>query len=180
MSRVGKRILQIPVGVELVLHENNNLIVRGPQGVLERSFSPLIKIIQEGNILRTERSNEQKSTRQLHGTTNSLISAMLRGVVEHFERRLLIQGVGYRATLTNNVLELLVGYSHSVRVPVPSNLSVSLISPTEISIRGADKQAVGQYAAIIRRVREPNPYSGKGISYVGERIRRKEGKKASK
>lgn len=180
MSRVGKRVLNIPQGVTLDLNASNHLKVNGPLGSLEFTFSPLIAIKIEENILKTERANDQKHVKQLHGTTNSLISSMMRGVVNYFEKTLVIQGVGYRAILQGDTLELLTGYSHPVKLKIPSTLKVEVPKQTEIIVRGCDKQEVGLFSAKIRAVRKPNPYSGKGISYKDEKIRRKEGKKASK
>lgn len=180
MSRVGKRVLRIPEGVKVDLSLTNHLKVSGPLGVLEASFSPLISINIDEQQVTTHRSNEAKTTKQLHGTTNSLICSMLQGVTKYFERVLLIKGVGYRASLNNNVLELLTGYSHPVRLSVPSDLKVEVAKPTEIKVMGCSKQSVGQFSAKIRMVRKPNPHSGKGIAYQDEKVRRKEGKKASK
>lgn len=180
MSRVGKRVLSVPEGVSLKLSATNHLEVNGPLGRLEASFSPLITINLQGGQVTTLRSNEAKTTKQLHGTTNSLIASMMAGVTKYFERVLVIKGVGYRASLSNNTLELLTGYSHPVRLTVPADIKVEVSKPTEIKVMGCNKQSVGQFSALIRMVRKPNPHSGKGIAYQDEKIRRKEGKKTSK
>ncbi|QJR43980.1 50S ribosomal protein L6 [Mycoplasma miroungirhinis] len=179
MSRVGKRILQIPTNVEVNI-TNNTVHVKGPKGTLEYTFNSLINVLIENNTVTTQRKNEEKHTKQLHGTTNSLIASMLKGVSEGFTKEIEIIGVGYKATQKGNQIEVISGYSHPVLVDIPSNLDVKVVKPTYITISGIDKQAVGQFAAILRDIRRPSPYSGKGIMYKGEKIRRKEGKTASK
>ncbi|MBG0730814.1 50S ribosomal protein L6 [Mycoplasma sp. 'Moose RK'] len=179
MSRVGNRLLLIPSQV-LVEIFGSKVKISGPLGVLERQFSSEIVITQEDANLKTVRKSELKTVKQLHGTTNSHLSAMLIGVSKGFEKELKIKGVGYKVTLKGNLIELLVGYSHPVELKVPSGLQVLVPNATTIQIKGIDKQQVGQFAAQIRQVRKPNPYSGKGISYSDEVLRLKEGKKASK
>ncbi|QJG67132.1 50S ribosomal protein L6 [Mycoplasma phocoenae] len=179
MSRVGKRILNIPNGTEVSIN-NSYVEVKGPKGTLSYQFSNLITIANENNQVTTTRANEDKHTKQLHGTTNSLIAAMIKGVSEGFTKEIEIKGVGYKATLKGEILEVIAGYSHPVNLSIPSNLQVSVPKPTQIIISGIDKQAVGQFAAIVRDVRRPSPYSGKGIMYKDEVVRRKEGKTASK
>lgn len=179
MSRVGNRILSVPAGVEIT-NNNNFVTVKGAKGTLEAQFSPLITIQIEGGELRTIRANEEKHTKQLHGTTNSLLSSMIIGVTQGFVKELELKGVGYKMALKGNTLEVLAGYSHPVVLEIPSNLTVEVPKPLEIKISGIDKQAVGQFAAIVRKIRKPNPYSGKGMIYKGEIIKRKEGKTASK
>lgn len=179
MSRVGNRILNIPQGVSLE-NQANLVIIKGPKGTLSRQFSPLIAIKVENNQISTIRANEAKQTKQLHGTTNSLLSGMLIGVSSGFSKRLLIKGVGYKAALVGNEVEIFAGYSHSHKLAIPADLTVQIPKATEIVISGIDKQKVGQFAAVLRKVRKPNVYSGKGIMYDDEVIRRKEGKAASK
>ncbi|WP_434337021.1 50S ribosomal protein L6 [Mesomycoplasma conjunctivae] len=179
MSRVGKRILTIPAGVEVTI-EQSFVSVVGKLGKLQRSFSSFINIIKEDGKLSTARSSEEKHIKQLHGTTNALLQGMLTGVSSGFSKELKIKGVGYRASLKDNNLELLVGYSHPVNVAIPSDLSLELPNPTTVIVKGIDKQRVGQLAAEIRAIRKPNSYSGKGITYANEVLRLKEGKKASK
>ncbi|BAP39736.1 50S ribosomal protein L6 [Metamycoplasma canadense] len=179
MSRIGKRILLIPQGVEVNL-SNNHITIKGNLGQLEYTFSPLISVIIENNEIRTLRANEEKTTKQLHGTTNANISNMLIGVSKGYKKEIEIKGVGYKATLKGNEIEIIAGYSHNVMKQIPSNLKVEVPKPTNIIISGIDKQAVGEFAANLRDIRRPSPYSGKGIMYKDEVIRRKEGKTAAK
>ena len=179
MSRVGNRILTIPSGV--TLENNQNLItIKGPKGELKKQFSTLISINVANDKLTTIRANEEKHTKQLHGTTNSLLAGMIKGVSEGFSKKLLIKGVGYKAALVGNQIEIHAGYSHSHKIAIPAGIKLEIAKPTEIVVTGIDKQQVGEFAAIIRKVRKPNVYSGKGIMYDDEIIRRKEGKAASK
>ncbi|ENY54114.1 50S ribosomal protein L6 [Metamycoplasma alkalescens] len=179
MSRIGKRILTIPKNVEVSLTKNH-LIIKGNLGQLEYTFSPLISVVIENNEIKTIRANEDKTTKQLHGTTNAIISNMLIGVSQGYKKEIEIKGVGYKATLKGNEIEVIAGYSHNVLKQIPANLKVEVPKPTNIIISGIDKQAVGQFAAILRDIRRPSPYSGKGIMYKDEVIRRKEGKTAAK
>ncbi|AJC49985.1 50S ribosomal protein L6 [Mycoplasma flocculare] len=179
MSRVGNRLLVIPQQVFVEIN-GSNVKIKGPLGILERQFSPQIAIFAENQTLKTTRNSDIKQVKQLHGTTNSHLSAMLVGVSKGFQKELKIKGVGYKATLKTNIIELLVGYSHPVEIKVPEELDVLIPNPTTIQIKGIDKQKVGQFAAQIRQVRKPNAYSGKGISYADEILKLKEGKKASK
>lgn len=179
MSRVGNRILTIPSGV--TLENNQNLItVKGPKGELKKQFSTLISINIEGDKITLVRANEEKHTKQLHGTTNSLLAGMLKGVSEGFSKKLLIKGVGYKASLVGNKVEIYAGYSHPYLIDIPTELKLEIPKPTEMIVTGIDKQKVGEFAAVLRKVRKPNVYSGKGIMYDDETIRRKEGKAASK
>lgn len=179
MSRVGKRILEFKP--ETTVTVNGNVVeVSGKNGSLKREFSKLISITVENNAVTTTRANEEKHTKQLHGTTNSHIQGMIEGVETGFKKEILIKGVGYKAALKGDVLEINAGYSHVVTLNVTPGVKLELPKPTEITVTGNDKQAVGHMAAIIRDVRRPSPYSGKGIMYKDEIIRRKEGKAASK
>ena len=179
MSRVGNRILTLPSGV--TLENNQNLVtIKGPKGELKKQFSSLISINVEDGKVTTVRANEEKHTKQLHGTTNSLLSGMIKGVSEGFTRKLLIKGVGYKATLMGNKVEIHAGYSHPYLIEIPAGLKLEVPKPTEMIVSGIDKQQVGEFAAILRKVRKTNVYSGKGIMYDDEVIRRKEGKAASK
>lgn len=179
MSRVGKRIITIPAGVEFNL-VNNYLTVKGPLGQLEKQFSSLITITKNENQVTTTRANEEKHTKQLHGTTNALVANMIKGVSQGYAKTLLIEGVGYRAVLKGDILEVAAGYSHLVNLTIPKSLTVELVKPTQVLVKGIDKQVVGQFAAELRAIRTANVYSGKGIKYSDEVVRRKEGKKASK
>lgn len=179
MSRVGNRILTLPSGVSI--ENNQNLVtIKGPKGQLTKQFSSLISINVENDKVTTIRANEEKHTKQLHGTTNSLLSGMIKGVNEGFVKKLLIKGVGYKAALMGTKIEIYAGYSHPYLIDIPSDIKLEVPKPTEIIVSGIDKQKVGEFAAIIRKVRKPNVYSGKGIMYDDEIIRRKEGKAASK
>ena len=179
MSRIGKRILTIPekVNVELV---NGVLTVKGPKGELTLNIDKNIEV----NITETEITvnplNNLKHTREMHGTTNANIKNMLIGVTEGYKKGLEIVGVGYRFNAKGNVLSVQDGKSHLDNLDVPAGIEVKQISNTEIELSGIDKCAIGKFAAEIRELRKPEPYKGKGIHYVGEHIRRKEGKKASK
>ncbi|QGZ97716.1 50S ribosomal protein L6 [Mycoplasma sp. NEAQ87857] len=179
MSRVGNRILTIPAGTTVTV-EGTKVTVKGKLGTLEREFSSLITINVEDNLVKTLRANEAKHTKQLHGTTNAHISNMIEGVTNGFKKDLEIKGVGYKAVLKGNQLEISAGYSHPVVLDIPEDVKVTIGKPTEVSVSGINKQSVGHFAAVVRGVRKPNVYSGKGISYKGEQIRRKEGKTASK
>ncbi|ENY68851.1 50S ribosomal protein L6 [Metamycoplasma auris 15026] len=179
MSRIGKRILSIPKNTEVSL-DKNHITIKGQLGQLEYTFSPLITVIIENNEIKTLRANEDKTTKQLHGTTNAIISNMLIGVSSGYKKEIEIKGVGYKATLKGNEIEVIAGYSHNVIKQIPSNLKVEIPKPTNIIISGIDKQAVGEFAANLRDIRRPSPYSGKGIMYKDEVIRRKEGKTAAK
>ncbi|KEZ18183.1 50S ribosomal protein L6 [Mycoplasma capricolum] len=180
MSRIGNRLLQIPNGVEVKIAENNLVTITGSKGTLSKQFSPLIKIEVEENKLITKRLNEQKHTKQLHGTTNSLLQGMLIGVSEGFKKELQITGVGYKAAVNGSKLNLSLGYSHPVEFEIPDGVVIQAVKPTELAITGIDKQLVGQVAANIRAYRKPEPYKGKGIKYKNETIIRKEGKAAGK
>ncbi|PTD31652.1 50S ribosomal protein L6 [Mycoplasma leachii] len=180
MSRIGNRLLQIPNGVEVKIAENNLVTITGSKGTLSKQFSPLIKIEVEENKLITKRLNEQKHTKQLHGTTNSLLQGMLTGVSEGFKKELQITGVGYKAAVNGSKLNLSLGYSHPVEFEIPDGVVIQAVKPTELVISGIDKQLVGQVAANIRAYRKPEPYKGKGIKYKNETIIRKEGKAAGK
>lgn len=179
MSRVGNRIIAIPEGTTVTVN-GSKVTVNGKNGTLEREFSPLISVAVEGTNVTTNRANEEKHTKQLHGTTNSLLQGMIEGVSEGFKKEIEIKGVGYKAALKGNQLEVNAGYSHPHVLDIIDGVKVEVPKPTEIVVTGADKQAVGQMAALIRDIRRPSPYSGKGIMYKDEHIRRKEGKAAAK
>ena len=179
MSRIGKRVLTIPEKVNVEL-EGQKLVVKGPKGELSLEIYKDLKVNVEDNKITIETLNNLKHTNEMHGTTNANIKNMLIGVSEGYKKGLEIVGVGYRFTVKGNVLSVQDGKSHLDNVEIPAGLEVKGISNNEIEISGIDKCAVGQFAAEIRSLRSPEPYKGKGIKYVGEVIRRKEGKKASK
>jgi large subunit ribosomal protein L6 len=179
MSRIGNRVLTIPEGVTVTI-EGSNVTVKGPKGELQNKFNENMVIEVNGNELTVKRPNDTKEMKTFHGTTNSLIENMLIGVSQGFTRDLEINGVGYRVAVNGNNIELNVGYSHPVKMVVPADLKVEAPSQTKLSVSGIDKQKVNEFAANIRKVRQPEPYKGKGIRYADEHIRIKEGKKASK
>lgn len=179
MSRIGKRVLTIPENVNVNVDENK-VTVKGPKGELNLDLIKTIKVNLDGNNLTVEKLKNDKFTNQMHGTTNANIQNMIIGVSEGFKKGLEILGVGYRFAVSGNVLTIQAGYSHPVKLDIPTGISVNVISATEIEVSGADKILVGEFAANIRKVRQPEPYKGKGIRYKGEHVRRKEGKKASK
>jgi large subunit ribosomal protein L6 len=177
MSRIGKQPIEIPSGVE-VDAANEVVTVKGPRGQLVQRVHPEMRIRQEDGAVRVERPNDEGFYRGLHGLTRTLIANMVEGVTKGFEKRLAIVGVGYRAQLRGRDLELAVGYSHPVPVRCPEGIEFEVPTPTSIIIRGNDKQAVGEIAARIRKVRKPEPYKGKGIRYEDEYVRKKAGKAA--
>lgn len=178
MSRIGNKILLVPNNVTITI-DGSKVTVKGPKGELTRTFSSDIIIKLEENKLTTERKNNIKQSKQLHGTTNSIINSMIKGVTEGFEKNLEIVGVGYRFQPKGKTISISAGFSHQVELTVPNGLEVEGISNTEIKIKGIDKALVGEFAANVRKVRGPEPYKGKGIKYSDEHIRRKEGKKAA-
>ncbi len=179
MSRIGKRELVIPSGVTVTINDNT-VSVKGPKGELSYNKADIITVEEvEGKII-TKRPNDNKITKQLHGTTNALIKNMLIGVTEGYQKGLEAVGVGYRFQVQGNKININAGFSHPVVVEVPADLKAEQVSNTEITISGIDKQKVTEFAANVRAIREPEPYKGKGIRYKGEHIRRKEGKKAAK
>jgi large subunit ribosomal protein L6 len=177
MSRIGKRPIDVPAGV-LVAVDPGRVTVSGPKGELRQQVPQRMKITQEEGRVTVERPTERGEDRALHGLTRTLIANMVEGVTNGFEKRLEIQGVGYRAALQGTNLELQVGYSHPVRITPREGISFEVPTPTQVVVRGIDKQVVGQTAAEIRKVRPPEPYKGKGIRYDGEFVRRKVGKRA--
>src|SRR5712675_1060765 len=177
MSRIGKQPIAIPSGVEISI-EPEVVRVAGPRGTLEERKSREIGVEQSNGELLVTRPTDRGEHRALHGLTRSLIANMVEGVTEGFEKRLEIQGVGYRAALKGRNLELALGFSHPVSIEAPEGIEFEVPQPTEIIIRGIDKQLVGQVAADIRKRRKPEPYKGKGIRYRDERVLRKAGKSA--
>lgn len=180
MSRIGNQKINIPAGVEITISAENEVQVKGPKGTLTRAFNQDITIEQEDNQLVVKRPTDQKHHKQLHGTTRALLANMVTGVTDGYKIDLEIVGLGYRAALQGNKLVLGMGYSHPVEINVVAGVTVEVPKQTEISVSGIDKEIVGEFAANIRAVRKPEPYKGKGIRYKGERVRRKEGKKAGK
>lgn len=179
MSRIGKRELEIPTGVTVTVNENV-VTVKGAKGELNLNLVKGSKVNIEENKLTVETEGKTKFDNAMHGTTNALIKNMIKGVSEGYEKGLEILGVGYRFQVRGNVLVVNAGYSHPVEVAIPNGLTVEQVSNTEITVKGIDKELVGEFAAKVRKVRKPEPYKGKGVRYKDEFIRRKEGKKASK
>lgn len=177
MSRVGKKILEIPAGVTVAVN-GSTVTVKGPKGELTRTFHPEIGINLEENTLTVTRPNDQKEIRALHGTTRALLGNMVEGVSKGYEKSLELIGVGYRASKSGNKLVLNVGYSHPVEITPETGIEIDVPSNTKIIVKGIDKERVGAVASNIRDVRPPEPYKGKGIRYEGEYVRRKEGKTA--
>jgi large subunit ribosomal protein L6 len=177
MSRIGKRPIEVPSGVNVSVAPGR-VMVNGPLGELSQQIPVRMKIEQEDATITVSRPTERGEDRALHGLTRTLIANMVEGVTKGFEKRLELQGVGYRATLQGTDLRLDVGYSHPVVMKPRQGISFEVPVPTQIVVRGVDKQQVGQTAAEIRRVRPPEPYKGKGIRYDGEYVRRKVGKRA--
>jgi large subunit ribosomal protein L6 len=177
MSRIGKQPIAIPSGVQVEV-DGSRVAVKGPRGSLEQSFSPELKILVEDGTLRVERPSDERAHRSLHGLTRTLIANMVEGVTNGYEKRLEIVGVGYRAALKGTDLEIAAGYSHPVPFRAPSGIEFEVPTPTRITVRGIDKQLVGEVAAQIRKIRKPEPYKGKGIRYEGEYVRKKAGKAA--
>jgi large subunit ribosomal protein L6 len=177
MSRIGKKPIEVPAGVTVTV-DPGRVTVHGPKGELRQAVPQRMQIEQADGAVTVTRPTERGEDRALHGLTRTLIANMVEGVTQGFEKRLEIQGVGYRATLAGSNLELQVGFSHTVRIVPREGISFEVPVPTQVIVRGIDKQAVGQTAAEIRKVRPPEPYKGKGIRYEGEFVRRKVGKRA--
>jgi large subunit ribosomal protein L6 len=177
MSRIGKQPIEVPAGVTVMV-DPGRVTVHGPKGELRQVVPLRIAIAQEEGQIIVTRPTDRGPDRALHGLTRTLVANMVEGVTKGFEKKLEIQGVGYRAVLSGSDLELQVGYSHLVRIVPRTGIEFEVPVPTQVVVRGIDKQMVGQTAAEIRKVRPPEPYKGKGIRYEGEHVRRKVGKRA--
>ena len=175
MSRIGNKVIVLPAGVEIT-NNDNVVTVKGPKGELTREFSKDIEIRVEGTEVTLHRPNDSKEMKTIHGTTRALLNNMVVGVSEGFKKVLEMRGVGYRAQLQGSKLVLAVGKSHPDEVEAPAGITFELPNPTTIVISGISKEKVGQTAAYVRSLRSPEPYKGKGIRYVGEYVRLKEGK----
>jgi large subunit ribosomal protein L6 len=178
MSRIGRQPIEIPGGVDVSIAEGNVVTVKGPRGTLTQTMHPDMRLLSEESVLRVERPDDEGVNRSLHGLTRTLLANMVEGVTNGYEKRLAIVGVGYRAALKGKDLEVQAGYSHPVMVPVPDGIEFETPTATSIIVRGNDKQAVGEIAAKIRKIRKPEPYKGKGIRYENEHVRKKAGKAA--
>lgn len=179
MSRIGRKPITVPSGVDITL-DNSVITVKGPKGSLTRELHKDIKVIVEENLITIERPSDNKLHRSLHGTTRSVVNNMVSGVTEGFSKTLELVGVGYRASKVGDKLVLNVGYSHPVEITPEPGIEFDVPTNTKIIVNGINKERVGEYAANIRSVRAPEPYKGKGIKYEGERIIRKEGKAGKK
>jgi large subunit ribosomal protein L6 len=177
MSRIGRRPIEVPAGVTVSI-DPGRVMVNGPLGTLQQQVPQRMKIEQDNGAITVTRPTERGDDRALHGLTRTLIANMVEGVTKGFEKRLELQGVGYRAAMQGTDLRLDVGFSHPVVLKAPQGISFEVPTPTEIVVKGVDKQQVGQIAAEVRKVRPPEPYKGKGIRYRGEYVRRKVGKRA--
>ena len=180
MSRIGNKTITVPAGVEVNVAAGNEVTVKGPKGTLTRQFSDLMEIKQEENEIKVIRPNDEKHTKQLHGTTRALLNNMVEGVSSGFTKSLELVGIGFRSAVSGNKLSLNIGYSHPVEFAIPEGINAECKSATEIIISGIDKQLVGEFAANVRASRKPEPYKGKGVRYKDEHVRRKEGKTAGK
>ncbi len=178
VSRIGKKSIETPSGIEVKI-ENNTIQIKGEKGRMEFSFSPRLKVELENNQILVKRRNDSKVDRSLHGLTRTLIANMIKGVTKGYEKRLEIRGIGYRAQIKGNELVLNLAFSHPANFPIPKDITIETPSPTQVVVKGIDKQKVGEVAAQIRSLRKPEPYKGKGIRYVGEYIRQKQGKKVA-
>lgn len=179
MSRIGNKLITVPSDVTVKI-DGLKVTVTGPKGTLEKEFDKNISIELNENIIKVTRSNDEKQNRSLHGLTRTLIHNMIEGVVNEYKRELEINGVGYRAQKKGNSLLMNLGYSHPVEMDAPEGITFDVPNPNSIIVRGIDKELVGQTAAVIRTKRPPEVYRGKGIKYVEEHIRRKEGKAGKK
>jgi large subunit ribosomal protein L6 len=178
MSRIGRKPIEVPSGVTVEVSPGGAVAVKGPLGSLEQQVPARMEITQEDGVLSVRRPTDRGEDRALHGLTRTLVANMVEGVTKGFEKHLEIQGVGYRAQLKGSDLELAVGYSHPVTITPRQGVTFEVPAPTQIVVKGTDKQVVGQTAAEIRKVRPPEPYKGKGIRYRDEQVRRKVGKRA--
>ena len=178
MSRIGRQPIEIPSGVTVEISPGGSVTVTGPLGTLFQRVPQRMQIAQEDGVVTVTRPTERGDDRALHGLTRTLVANMVEGVTKGFEKHLEIQGVGYRAQLRGSDLELAVGFSHPVTITPREGISFDVPQPTQVIVKGTDKQVVGQTAAEIRKVRPPEPYKGKGIRYQGEHVRRKVGKRA--
>ena len=175
MSRIGRAPITIPAGVEVKV-DGSTVTAKGPKGTLTKTMHSNMTIAMEGNVITVTRPNDQKENRSLHGLTRTLIANMIEGVANGYKKELEINGIGYRAEMKGKDLVMKIGYSHDVVMPQPEGITVEVPAPNKIIVTGADKEKVGQFAAEVREKRLPEPYKGKGIKYVDEYIRRKEGK----
>jgi large subunit ribosomal protein L6 len=178
MSRIGKVPVEIPSGVEVSI-DGNLVTVKGPKGTLDKEFSPLAEVEIADNQVVIKPSNNSRSANAIYGTTRSIVANMVEGVTKPFSKNLLIEGVGFRATVKGKIIDLELGYSHPVEHPIPDGITVTVSDNVKILVEGADKQKVGQLAAEIKKYYPVEPYKGKGVRILGQFVRRKEGKKSA-
>lgn len=179
MSRIGKAPIEVPAKVEITI-DGNTVKVKGPLGEMVRTFRPELEIVQEGNVIHVKRKDEDRLSRSLHGLTRTLLSNMVVGVSQGFTKNLEMVGVGYRAQMQGKKLVMQLGFSHSIELEPPAGIEITVEANTKITVKGYDKQMVGDVAAKIRSYRPPEPYKGKGVRYAGEKVRRKAGKSGKK
>ena len=179
MSRIGNKPITVPDGVNVTI-DGHKITVKGPKGTLEREVSEKINVTLEGNVINVTRNNDEPESRSLHGLTRTLINNMIQGTVKEYEKKLEVNGIGYRAQKKGKDLVLTLGYSHPVEVEAPEGITFEVPSANEIIVKGIDKELVGQTAAVLRTKTPPEVYKGKGIKYAEETIRRKEGKAGKK
>lgn len=175
MSRIGRKPITVPAGVEVTI-DGSTVTAKGPKGTLTGTFNKNITIAKDGDTINVTRPNDEKENRALHGLTRTLVANMVEGVHTGYSKNLEIVGIGYRASMQGKDLVLAVGYSHTVTMAPPADITITVPAPNQIVISGPDKQKVGQFASEVRGVRPPEPYKGKGIRYADEHVRRKEGK----
>lgn len=180
MSRIGRAPITVPAGVEVKVDANNHITVKGPKGVAERTVAPQMIVEVKEGVMTVSRPNDEKQNRALHGLTRTLLANMVEGVSNGFAKNLEIQGVGYRAVKEGNKLVMNLGFSHQVTMEETAEIQIEVPDANHIVIKGIDKQKVGQFAADVRAKRPPEAYKGKGIRYVGEYVRVKEGKTGAK
>jgi large subunit ribosomal protein L6 len=175
MSRIGRLPISVPSGVDIRV-DGSHVVITGPKGSLERDISPELSLVREDGLLRVERPDDSKRSRELHGLTRTLVANMVIGVTTGYRKGLEITGVGYRAQLVGRKLQLALGYSHPIEIEPPEGIAFEVETPTRLAVTGIDKELVGHVAARVRATRKPEPYKGKGVRYAGEVIRRKAGK----
>ncbi len=180
MSRIGRSPIAIPAGVEVSVAEGNVVTVKGPKGTITKTIHPMMDVKVEAGQVTVSRPNDEKQARSLHGLSRTIINNMVTGVTDGFKKELEVNGVGYRAAKEGNKLVLTIGFSHPVNVEEVEGITIDVPDPNKVVINGIDKQQVGQFAADIRKKRPPEPYKGKGIRYVDEYVRHKEGKTGAK
>ena len=175
MSRIGRLPIPVPAGVDIAI-DGSHVVITGPKGTLQRDISPRLSLVREDGVLRVERPNDAKESRELHGLTRTLLSNMVTGVTTGYRKGLEITGVGYRAQLVGRKLQLALGYSHPIEIDPPEGIAFVVETPTRLAVTGIAKEQVGHMAARIRATRKPEPDKGKGVRYSGEVVRRKAGK----